>query len=68
MKVSVMDKEIVLFCGATVKDALLRYFTKCDIRREVIESVTAKDQWEHVLDLDVPVSDGQIITFSFGES
>lgn len=68
MKVSVMEKEIVLFCGATVKDALLRYFTKCDIRRDVIDRVTAKDQCEIVLDLDAPVIDGQNITFSYGES
>ena len=68
MKVNVMEKEIVLFYGASVRDALLRYFTKFDIRRDVIESVTAKDQWENVLDLDVPVSDGQNITFSLGES
>ena len=68
MKVNVMGKEIVLCYGASVRDALLRYFTKFDIRRDVIESVTAKDQWENVLDLDAPVSDGQNITFSLGES
>ena len=68
MKVNVMGKEIVLFYGASVRDALLRYFTKFDIRRDVIESVTAKDQWENVLDLNAPASDGQNITFSMGDS
>ncbi len=68
MKIKVQDKEIVLFHGASVKDALLRYFTKCDIRRDVINHVVVKDQWGHELDLDAPLRDGQLVFFSFSES
>ncbi len=67
MKVNVQEKEIVLFCGATVKDALLRYFTKCDMRRDIINHVQVKDQWGHELDLDAPLSDEQYLTFSISE-
>ncbi len=65
MRVKVNDKSIVLFRGASVRDALVRFFARCDIERSQITKATVYDQWGHEIDLDAPLNNGQEITFKW---
>ncbi len=63
MIVVVNRKELELFTGAKVKNALLKYFTLKRINRDLIDSTEVYDAYGHVLDHDAPLSDGKRITF-----
>ncbi|MBO4850799.1 MAG: hypothetical protein J5529_07830 [Prevotella sp.] len=63
MRITVNDQTIVIFKGATVKDALLRVFTKKGVQRNFFQDVTARDQWGHELDLDAPLREGSNIIY-----
>ena len=60
-------KTIVLFRSATVRDALVRFFTRCDIERSQVSKATVFDQWGHEIDLDAPLSNDYEITFKLEE-
>ena len=60
MKITVNDKQIRIFAGATAKDALRRYYAKTDPQKA--DEVTAYDQYGHELDGDAPLHEGMIIT------
>lgn len=63
MKVKVNTRTLVLFEGARVKNALLRYFTVKKLDKRLIDTVEVHDSFGHVLDHDAPLSDGKQITF-----
>lgn len=63
MKVKVNTRTLVLFEGARVKNALLRYFTVKKLDKRLIDTVEVHDIFGHVLDHDAPLSDGKQITF-----
>lgn len=63
MKVKVNTRTLVLFEGAQVKNALLRYFTVKKLDKRLIDTVEVHDSFGHVLDHDAPLSDGKQITF-----
>ena len=65
MKITVNDKNIRIFAGATVKDALRRYFAKTDPAKA--EETTVMDQYGHELDADAPLHEGMTITFKTEE-
>ena len=67
MKVKVNGKAIVLFRSATVRDALVRFFARCDIERSQVSKAVVYDQWGHEIDLDAPLHNDQEITFNWGE-
>ena len=62
MKITVNDKNIRIFAGATVKDALRRYFAKTDPAKA--EETTVMDQYGHELDADAPLHEGMTITLN----
>lgn len=63
MKVIVNGKELVIFRGATVNDAVLRHFAKCDIDKDLIGQVVACDKWGHVIGKETTLSAGQEISY-----
>ena len=63
MKVRVNNRTLTLFAGATVRNALLRYFTVKKLDKRLIDMVEVHDAFGHVLDQDAPLSDGQQIVF-----
>lgn len=63
MRITVNNQEIVLFHGATVRDALNRLFVKNGIDRDTLNFVTVYDQWGHELDLDAPLRAEAAITY-----
>ena len=65
MKITVNDKDIRIFAGATVKDALRRYFAKSD--PSMADEVTVADEYGHELDGDAPLQEGAILTFKTEE-
>ena len=67
MRITVNDKKIIIFQGATVKDALLRLFSKNGISRDTLMQVTAYDQWGHELDLDSPLREDTAITYEINQ-
>ena len=64
MRIKVNEKTIVIFKGATARDALLRYFARCDIDRSLVKQAVIYDKWGHTIGHDSPLSDNQEITFS----
>ena len=67
MRIIVNEKPIVIFKGATARDALLRYFARCDIDRRLAKQAVIYDKWGHVISPDSPLSDNQEISFSTSE-
>ncbi len=65
MRIKVNNHEVVIFQGATVKDALLKSFSRDDIDKALINSVEAYDQWGHEIGLDSPLKPDQTITYQF---
>ncbi len=65
MRIKVNNQEVVIFQGATVKDALLKSFSRDDIDKALINSVEAYDQWGHEIGLDSPLKPDQTITYQF---
>lgn len=65
MKVFVNSDEIEIFGGATVKDALRRFFLKkCDKNEG---NFIVRDQWDHEMDIDAPLREGMKITIDILE-
>lgn len=64
MNIKVNGKPIVIFKGATARDALLRYFARCDIDRRQVKQAVIYDKWGHTISPDSPLSNNQEITFS----
>lgn len=65
MEVTVNNKTIRIFAGATAKDALRRYFAKTDPSKAM--EVTVLDEYGHEVDPDAPLSEGTILTFKSEE-
>lgn len=65
MKITVNDKPIRIFAGATVKDALRRYFAKTEPAKA--EETMVMDEYGHELDADAPLHEGMTITFKTEE-
>ena len=63
MRITVNNQEIVLFHGATVRDALNRLFVKNGINRDILPWVVVYDQWGHEIDLDAPLRADAAITY-----
>jgi hypothetical protein len=63
MKVTVNTLTFSLFEGARVRNALLRYFAKKKLDKELIDDIVVHDDYDHELDHDAPLSDGQHIAF-----
>ena len=67
MRITVNNQEVVLFHGATVRDALNRIFVKNGISRDILPWVVVYDQWEHELDLDAPLRGDDAITYEISK-
>ena len=67
MNIKVNGKSIVIFKGATARDALLRYFARCDIDRRLAKDAVIYDKWGHTISPDSPLTNNQEITFSTSE-
>ena len=63
MNVKVNSKDIRIFKGATAKDAVLRYLSTNKMDKALVEQVVVNDQWNHEIDIDAPLREGQVITF-----
>ena len=63
MNVKVNGKALIIFRGATVRDAVLRHFAKCDIDKELIGQAVVCDKWGHVIGKDATLSEGQEISY-----
>jgi len=65
MKVIVNNSELEIFGGATVKDAIRRFFIQNGIKKS--KPLTISDQWNHEIDIDSPLREGMSITFQIDE-
>ena len=63
MKVKVNTLTFSLFEGARVRNALLRYFAKKKLDKDLIDAIVVHDDYDHELDHDALLSDGQHIAF-----
>lgn len=63
MNIKVNSKDIRIFRGATAKDAVMRYLTTNKMDPALAKQVVINDQWNHEIDIDAPLKEGQVITF-----
>ena len=62
MKVTVNTRSLELFEGATVRNALQRYFTVKKLDRHEMASYEVTDEHGHELDHDAPLHEGMHLT------
>ncbi len=67
MTITVNNKKYRLFRGATVKDALLRVFTREGRDRNLLDTVETYDKWGHEIDLDATLNEGSEISYQIKE-
>ena len=67
MKVKVNRRTLELFQGATVRHALLRYFSVRKMDLSLVEKVQVTDASGHRTDLDAPLREGQTVKFKLPE-
>lgn len=67
MKVKVNRRTLDIFEGAKARNALLRYFRIRKFDLSLVEEVDVFDVYGHPIDLDAPLSEGQIIKYKFRE-
>ncbi|MBR6181372.1 MAG: hypothetical protein IKQ77_09195 [Prevotella sp.] len=67
MRITVNNQEVVLFHGATVRDAMNRLFVKNGISRDILSWVVVYDQWGHEIDLDAPLTADAAITYEINK-
>lgn len=61
MTVKVNDCKIRIFRGATVGDVLLRFAVRNGLELSAVSEMKVADRWGHLLDLEAPLTDKQII-------
>ena len=67
MRITVNNQEVVLFHGATVRDALNRLFVKNGISRDIMAYVVVYDKWGHEIDLDASLGPDAAITYEISK-
>lgn len=67
MKVKVNRRTLELFEGASIRHALLKYFSLRKMDLSLVEEVEVYDAYGHLTDLDAPLREGQIVKFKIPE-
>ena len=67
MKVKVNRRTLELFEGATVRHALLKYFSIRKMDLSLVDEVTVFDAYGHLTDLDAPLREGQTVKYKLPE-
>lgn len=67
MKIKVNRRTLELFEGATVRHALLKYFSIRKMDLSLVEEVQVFDGYGHRTDLDAPLKDGQTVRYKLPE-
>lgn len=63
MEIRVNRRRILLFEGAQVKHAVLKYFKARKLDESEMENVEVHDVYGHVIDHDAPLQDHDKISF-----
>ena len=67
MKIKVNRRTLELFEGATVRHALLKYFSLRKMDLSLVEEAAVFDGYGHRTDLDAPLREGQIVKYKLPE-
>lgn len=67
MKVKVNRRTLELFQGATVRHALLKYFSVRKMDLSLVEQAEVFDGYGHRTDLDAPLKEGQTVKIKLPE-
>lgn len=60
MKIRINRREIEIFAGATLADAVLKYSAR-SYRRLLAGKITLMDRYGNITEPDGPVHDGQVV-------
>lgn len=63
MEIIVNDTPVRVFKGAKVRHALLKYLSMNLMAKSLSDDMEIYDAYGHLIDLDAPLTDGQVISF-----